>query len=80
MTAPEPFAEETDWARALREVLVAGGPQLAFQPVMDLQRDTVAGYECLSRFPGDAPPDIWFAEAGRVGLQPRWRRTCCAGL
>jgi EAL domain-containing protein (putative c-di-GMP-specific phosphodiesterase class I) len=43
---------------------------LAFQPVADLQRGTVAGYEALSRFAGppDAGPDVWFEAAGRLGL------------
>jgi EAL domain-containing protein (putative c-di-GMP-specific phosphodiesterase class I) len=44
--------------------------RLAFQPVVDLQRGTVAGYEALSRFAGppDAGPDVWVEAAGRHGL------------
>lgn len=65
-----PLAEGADWFRALEDVLADGGPSLVFQPIIDLQRTTVAGYECLSRFPGGAPPDQWFVEAARVGLRP----------
>src|SRR4051812_48729701 len=41
---------------------------LAFQPIVDLATATVAGYEALSRFPGTAGPDIWFAAAADAGL------------
>ncbi len=30
----------------------------------------MAGYECLSRFPGAASPDRWFTQASRLGVQP----------
>jgi EAL domain-containing protein (putative c-di-GMP-specific phosphodiesterase class I) len=44
---------------------------LAFQPIVDLTRARVAGYEALARFPGDTgerPPNVWFAQAHRCGL------------
>jgi len=41
---------------------------LAFQPIADLAGATVAGYEALSRFPGTAGPDVWFAAAAEAGL------------
>jgi EAL domain-containing protein (putative c-di-GMP-specific phosphodiesterase class I) len=41
---------------------------LAFQPIVDLATATIAGYEALSRFPGTAGPDIWFAAAADAGL------------
>lgn len=46
-------------------------PRLVFQPIVDLQRGTVVGYETLSRFPGppQAPPDVWFQAAATYGLQ-----------
>lgn len=42
---------------------------VALQPIVDLQRGQVTGYEALSRFPGppDAPPDLWFGAAQRHG-------------
>ena len=52
-----------------------------FQPIVDLRRGVVAGYEALSRFPATpstgtaapdhrvpAPPDRWFALADRLGV------------
>ena len=42
---------------------------IAFQPIVDLEHRRVAGYEALSRFPGEpARPDQWFADAAAVGL------------
>ena len=50
--------------------LLAGAEDLTvvFQPIVDLASATVAGYEALSRFPGTATPDVWFAAAAEVGL------------
>jgi diguanylate cyclase (GGDEF)-like protein/PAS domain S-box-containing protein len=44
-----------------------------FQPILDLRTGRIAGYEGLSRFPGDdpRPPNAWFAEAHRCGLGGR---------
>src|SRR6059058_5025626 len=39
---------------------------LVFQPIVDLAGATVAGYEALSRFPGTAGPDVWFAAAAEA--------------
>jgi len=47
--------------------------RLVYQPIVDLQRGTVAGYETLARFgtpdgrPSEATPDRWFAAADAVG-------------
>ena len=41
---------------------------LVFQPIVDLAGATIAGYEALSRFPGTASPDIWFAAAEEAGM------------
>jgi EAL domain-containing protein (putative c-di-GMP-specific phosphodiesterase class I) len=41
---------------------------LVFQPIVDLAGATIAGYEALSRFPGTASPDVWFAAAGEAGV------------
>src|SRR3954451_6995190 len=43
---------------------------LVFQPIVDLAGATVAGYEALSRFPGTASPDVWFAAAAQAGVGP----------
>lgn len=61
---------DVPWAFALERVLAdCGQPRLVFQPIVDLQRGVVAGYEALSRFSGppDAPPYVWFEEAERLG-------------
>ena len=68
--------EESRWRRdqelrGAMQQLVDGGPlHLDFQPIVDLQRGTVVGYEALSRFAG--PPDLraeeWFLEADRLGF------------
>ena len=48
-----------------------------FQPIVDLARGVIAGYEALARFsdPDGAPsrwtPDIWFAAADTHGLGAR---------
>src|SRR3954469_6057391 len=41
---------------------------LVFQPIVDLAGARIAGYEALSRFPGTATPDVWFAAADDAGL------------
>lgn len=66
-------AGEATWATRLELVLADGAsPLMVFQPIVDLQRGVVAGYEALARFPGSEPPDEWFAAAERAG--------CAAGL
>jgi EAL domain-containing protein (putative c-di-GMP-specific phosphodiesterase class I) len=55
---------------AVHALLDAGrGPSLVFQPIVDLKRCEIAGYEVLSRFAGPpvAGPDHWFAAARAVG-------------
>lgn len=63
-------SEEAALAR-LRGVLSGDGLTTVFQPIVDLRGGQTAGYEALSRFaPGPVrPPDVWFAEAHRVGLE-----------
>ncbi|MGY1745291.1 EAL domain-containing protein [Blastococcus sp. SYSU D00695] len=41
---------------------------LVFQPIVDLPAARVVGYEALSRFPGTAAPDVWFAAARDAGI------------
>lgn len=56
--------------RLVQEVLDRGGPAIALQPIFELARDTVYGYEALSRLPDRAGwgPVEWFEAAERVGL------------
>ena len=46
----------------------AFGP--VFQPIVDLRRDEIVGYEALTRFADGANPEVLFAEAAAVGLGP----------
>ena len=77
--------QDVDWGSALRAALADPDvPHLRFQPVLDLAAGRVVGYEALARFPGppDAPPDHWFREAHRHGveveLETRVVRRCLA--
>ena len=75
MTAAGPSAE---WPRRVESVLAEPSLlRLLFQPIVDLQRGVVAGYETLARFsepdgrPSRVPPDRWFAAAGAQGFGAR---------
>lgn len=54
----------------IASVLRRGEIATLFQVVTDLATDSVVGVEALSRFAAEParPPDVWFAEAERVGL------------
>jgi EAL domain-containing protein (putative c-di-GMP-specific phosphodiesterase class I) len=43
---------------------------IAFQPIVDLRRDEIVGYEALARFHDGVAPDARFAEAEAVGIGP----------
>jgi EAL domain-containing protein (putative c-di-GMP-specific phosphodiesterase class I) len=67
-------ATDHDWSvlleRACRERLV----RPVFQPIVDLARGVVCGYEGLSRFPGPVElggPEAWFAAAAWHGYSGR---------
>ena len=47
-----------------------GRCRLAFEPVADLARGVVCGYEAVARFPASMHPDLWRAEAVKRGLEP----------
>ena len=54
----------------VRGILEDGGPEIVFQPIVNLQTHDVVGLEALSRFPHALPdPESWFAEAAAVGLR-----------
>jgi len=61
------------WRAAIERALGdATPPVLAFQPIADLTRGVVVGYEALARFAGPpvAPPDQWFRAAVELGNGP----------
>jgi EAL domain-containing protein (putative c-di-GMP-specific phosphodiesterase class I) len=70
---PQVTRTKTGTMAALHGVLTdPDQPTLEFQPVVDLRRGVIAGYEALARFPGNAavPPDQIFAAADQLGLAP----------
>ena len=54
----------------VRNVLDESAFKIAYQPIVDTFRSRTLGYEALCRFQAEPirTPDIWFAEAERVGL------------
>lgn len=52
--------------------LSAAQPTMAFQPIFDLARQSIAGVEALARFQIEPqrPPNEWFAEAADAGMGP----------
>jgi EAL domain-containing protein (putative c-di-GMP-specific phosphodiesterase class I)/CheY-like chemotaxis protein len=54
----------------IRSVIDGGGPDIVFQPIVDLDLRRVVGHEALSRFAATPKrgPAQWFAEAHEVGL------------
>ena len=64
------MGEAGDWARAIDLACTRPGVvRPHFQPIVDVRRGIVAGYEALARFVGPpaAPPDRWFAVARGLG-------------
>jgi EAL domain-containing protein (putative c-di-GMP-specific phosphodiesterase class I) len=62
------------WGAAFDAAVLAvvddpGRHHFVHQPIVDLSRGVITGYEMLSRFSGaDATPDQWFAAADRLGV------------
>lgn len=56
--------------RRVEAVMTDGRLATVFQPIVEVPSGDVLGYEALSRFDGEPrrTPDLWFAEAERVGL------------
>jgi PAS domain S-box-containing protein len=56
-------------ARArIRDVIEQQSIRPVFQPIYSAADGSLSDVEALSRFPGSATPDVWFAEARAVGL------------
>jgi EAL domain-containing protein (putative c-di-GMP-specific phosphodiesterase class I) len=58
------------WRGSIEEILARGGPNIVFQPVVELSAGTVQGVEALSRFDIEPihAPDFWFDAAWKTGL------------
>ncbi len=54
----------------IAEVIRSGAFSSVFQPVVDLGTGTLAGYEALTRFSSGTAPDLVFADARAVGIEP----------
>jgi EAL domain-containing protein (putative c-di-GMP-specific phosphodiesterase class I) len=54
----------------IADVIDSDQPDIVFQPIVELNGESVVGYEALSRFRIEPAmsPDWWFAQAVRVGL------------
>jgi EAL domain-containing protein (putative c-di-GMP-specific phosphodiesterase class I) len=58
-----------DWPAMLRSAVAGIGLRAVYQPIVDLARGVVVGYEALTRFQGYPvrSPEPWFAAAHRHG-------------
>jgi EAL domain-containing protein (putative c-di-GMP-specific phosphodiesterase class I) len=61
--------DSVEHRRRIQAVLNVGDTlRIVYQPIVDLGTLRVVGYEALSRFASDRPPNEWYAEAHAVGL------------
>jgi len=60
----------------LRRTLRRGALGMAFQPLWDLRRGQVFGYEALARF-GPVSPELWFGASREHGLEIQLNRLAC---
>lgn len=67
---PTPVASVIDWDPLLERALRGEGVSTVYQPIIDLHRLMVVGYEGLVRFngPSHLTPDRWFAAAASRGV------------
>jgi PAS domain S-box-containing protein len=61
-------AEVSNRRELIKTIIADHAFQPVFQPIVDIERDVVVGYEALTRFADGVPPDIRFAEAAAIGL------------
>lgn len=67
---PGPLAAIQPAKRAIQAIVARGGPEIVFQPIVELATGATRAVEALSRF-GTEPrrtPDQWFADAATIGL------------
>jgi len=71
-TTAEQAARPVDWSAALQQVIAEPWRvRPAYQPILDLERLSVWGFQVLARFisPLRATPPEWLEAAGRLGLR-----------
>lgn len=60
------------WSARLERALTGAGVQAVYQPIVDLRRREVVGFESLTRFQSNdgaqLTPDVWFGAAHALGL------------
>ena len=63
-------ARSAEIVDSVRTVIAGEGLSCLYQPIVDIVRGKVVGFEALARFSTTPPrsPDAWFADAARVGL------------
>lgn len=62
--------ERAEIEQRVHDVLTSGGPDVVFQPLVELRSMGLVGVEALARF-GPRRPDDWLADAHAVGLGVR---------
>jgi EAL domain-containing protein (putative c-di-GMP-specific phosphodiesterase class I) len=68
--APEGVERAHDWPELLADACRGIGIRSVYQPIVDVARGIVAGYEALARFEsGPANPEHWFAAARDHGVE-----------
>ena len=67
----EPDALEANAQAPVAQLIDRRGRcRLVYEPIADLARGTICGYEALERFPGAVAAEAWRTEALRRGLEP----------
>ncbi len=68
--APAAQAESSGQPPVAHLIDRRGRARLEYEPIADLARGTICGYEARERFPGAVAPEAWRTEALRRGLEP----------
>jgi EAL domain-containing protein (putative c-di-GMP-specific phosphodiesterase class I) len=55
---------------ALQKIIQSGGPEMVFQPIVELKASRIIGLEALARFPSSYghPTNLWFTAAAKNGM------------
>jgi EAL domain-containing protein (putative c-di-GMP-specific phosphodiesterase class I) len=78
---PRTGATAPQFSEQIEQVLTGGiTPDIFFQPIVDLRRGAVSGYEALARFPRELnlAPDIIFQRAGKLGMRMELEHLVCS--
>ena len=76
---PEQVQDEQPVVDRVRRAVSGDGRTVVLQPIVDLRTGQAWGAEALSRFREEpVRPDLWFAEAERVGLRVELEVAACA--